>query len=130
MGGNFVPGSTKFSAVFELKNSPLLLVIAGGTCYFMNRDNLNPVGVFGVGFSAAMMTYTGQLLLEDQTDLTIVEPEGKHWQTERISLDGIKELRLNGNTITGLAYDPFTDKWLAFSYNIDIKILKGGSYKG
>jgi hypothetical protein len=70
------------------------------------------------------------LVLQDQTDLTIIEQNGEHWHTERISWDGLKDLKTENNLVTGLSFDPMNDidEWVGFSYDLDNKILTGGSY--
>ena len=127
---NFLPGWTNLKVIIELTDTTNLLVIACGTCYLMNPDDTKPLSVFGVGYLTTFKTEDGRLILQDQTDLTIVEPDGSYWGTERISWDGLKELKIDNNTITGLAYDPMydADEWVKFSYNIDKKELIGGSF--
>jgi hypothetical protein len=127
---NFEPGCTDLKTVIELTDTNNLLIIAFGTCYLMNPDHTKPLSVFGVGYLATFITQDGRLILQDQTDLTIVEPNGNHWDTERISWDGLKELALDKNIVTGFAYNTMYDahEWVNFSYNIDTKELLGGSY--
>jgi hypothetical protein len=73
------------------------------------------------------VTDIGQIVLCDNTNLTIVEPSGDFWHSEQLSLDGIKELKLEkNNRITGVAYEPSYDKeeWVNFTYDIDSRSLK------
>ena len=127
---NFQPGWTDLKLVIELNDSSILLVIAYGTCYMMNPDQTNPIAAFGVTYLQVFITEAGRIILQDQTDLTIVEPNGTYWDTERISWDGLEEVELQGSTVTGLAYNPTydSDDWVTFSYNIDTKELGGGSF--
>lgn len=127
---NFKPGWTDLKVIYELKNTSKLLVIACGTCYLMNPEETKPISVFGVGYSTVLKCQNGRLILQDQTDLTIIETDGNHWDTERISWDGLKDLKIENNIITGLSFDPVNDadEWVGFSYDIDTKILTGGSY--
>jgi len=128
---NFKPGWTDLKIIYELKDTSNLLVIACGTCYLMNPEETKPISVFGVGYSTVFKTEDGRLVLQDQTDLTIVETNGNHWDTERISWDGLKDLKLENNIVTGLAYDPMddADEWINFTFDINVKTLTGGSYK-
>ncbi len=128
---NFQPGWTDLKTIVEFADTTNLLVIAFGTCYLMNPDEIKPLSVFGVGYLTTFTTQDGRLILQNQIHLTIVEPNGTYWDTERISWDGLKELVLNNNLVTGLAYDPMddADEWVNFSYNIDTKELIGGSYR-
>jgi hypothetical protein len=128
---NFKPGWTDLKIIYELKDTSNLSVIACGTCYLMNPEETKPISVFGVGYSTVFKTEDGRLVLQDQTDLTIVETNGNHWDTERISWDGLKYLKLENNIVTGLAYDPMNDadEWVNFTFDINVKTLTGGSYK-
>ena len=126
---NFKPGLTNFVKVMELKNSLNLLIIAYGTCYIISPNNTTPILVFGVGFTCILEANNDRLVLQDQTDLTIVEPNGTYWVTERISWDGIKELRIENSNVIGLSYDPIVDQWISFKYDLDSRILTGGSYQ-
>jgi len=127
---NFQPGWTLLKSVIDLINSSNVLVIAYGSCYVMNPDDTQPVSVFGVDYHEYFLSENGKVVLQGQTDLTIVEPNGDYWITERISWDGLKELKLENNILIGLSYDPMNDadEWMPFEYNIDKKILTGGSY--
>ena len=84
----------------------------------------------GVGFSNIFKANKDRLLLQDQTDLTIIEPDGTHWNTERISWDGLAEINVENNLVSGLAYNPMpdSDEWVEFKYDLDTKTLTGGSY--
>lgn len=127
---NFQPGWTDLKQVIEFEHTQNLLVIASGTCYLMNPEEIKPIKVFGVSYSAIFQASKGRLVLKDQTQLTIIEPDGTHWNTERISWDGLAEIRVENNLVSGLAYDPMhdTDEWVAFKYDLDTKTLTGGSY--
>jgi hypothetical protein len=127
---NFKPGWTDLKVIYELKDTPNLLVIACGTCYLMNPDQTIPISIFGVGYSTVFMTEDGRLVLQDQTEITIIETNGNHWGTERISWDGLKDLKLENSIVTGLSYDPMNDadEWVSFTYDLDTKVLTGGSY--
>ncbi len=125
---NFFPGWTEFCVVIEMKNSKNLLVVAFGAAYIMNPNEETPLGRFGVGFHGYAEHVDGRIVLVDQTDLTIVEPGGKYWTTKRISIDGLKNLEINGDIVSGLCYSLESGNWQHFSYDIENKILIGGSY--
>lgn len=128
---NFKPGWTNLKIIYELKDTSNLLVIAGGICYLMNPNETKPVSVFGDFFSTVLQVQDGRIVLQNQTDLTIIETDGNHWDSERISWDGLKDLKLENNIVIGLSCDPMNeaDEWVNFTYDIDTKLLTGGSYK-
>lgn len=128
---NFKPGWTGLNAVYELDNQQNVLVIAGGTCYIMNPNDSKPIEVFGVGYETVIKTLDGRLILQDLTYITVIEPNGEYWNTERISWDGLKDLKLEGNLITGLSFDPMDDKeeWVKFVLDLETRKVTGGSYR-
>lgn len=127
---NFKTGWTDLKEVIKLNSTKNLLVIACGTCYIMNPEETKPIKVFGVGFSNLIQTESNEIILQDQTDLTIVEPNGEYWNTEQISWNGLKEVIYKNRTVSGLSFIPRYDKdeWVEFSYNLDTKTLTGGSF--
>lgn len=127
---NFKPGWTNLKAIIELTDSANLLVIALGICYLMNPDQTKPLSVFGINYLTILTTENGKIILQAQTYLTIVEPNGAYWHTERISWNGLKELKIDKNIVTGFAYDPTnaSNEWVKFSCNIRTKELIGGNY--
>ncbi len=102
----------------------------------MNPEIHNPLEIIGNDFSAALKTNDNRLVLVGNVDLTIIESDGQHWTTERISWDGIKNVRIEGNIIYGLAYDIYcssisinnTQEWFEFHYDLEKKELVGGTY--
>jgi hypothetical protein len=60
----------------------------------------------------------------------VIKLDGTHWNTERISWDGLAEIKVENNLVSGLAYNPMhdSDEWVEFKYDLDTKILIGGSY--
>jgi hypothetical protein len=128
---NFKPGWTGLNAIYEFDNQQNILVIAGGTCYIMNPNYTKPIKVFGVGYETVIKTLDSRLILQDMTDITVIEPNGEYWDTERISWDGLKDLKLQGNLVTGLSFDPMNDKeeWVKFVVDLETRKVTGGSYR-
>jgi hypothetical protein len=127
---NFQPGWGTLDRVIEFNNSSNLLVIAFGTCYLMDPNDITPIEDFGLQYSKIFNASKGRLILQDVTDFTIIEPDGTYWNTPRISWDGLKDVKVEDNVVSGLAFTPVdTPEWVEFSYDIDTKILTGGSYK-
>jgi hypothetical protein len=127
---NFKPGWTSLNAIYEFQEQPNILVIAGGKCYLMNPNEEKPGSTFGVGYESVIETVDGKFILQAQTNLTIIERNCEHWDTERISWDGIKDLKLEGNLVTGLSFDPLNhkDEWVKFVVDLEKRNVKGGSY--
>lgn len=128
--GNFEKSYTDLKGVYTLPETANLLVIAGGICYMMNPDSTVPLSDFGYNYVVAIEIENSRLLLHDENKLTIVETDGRYWDSDRISFDGIKDVKITGNIVTGLAYNPMedADEWVQFSYDIERRILTGGSF--
>lgn len=128
---NFEPGWTDLKQVIQLDNTDLLLVIACGTCYLMDPDDTKPVAVFGVGYSHILQANASRYVLHDETHLTVIAADGTHWRTERISWDGLADVRIEKNVVSGLAFSPTStsDEWVAFSYDLDTGSLVGGGFR-
>lgn len=122
---NFELGQTEFSEVFELEMSRLL-IISGGECFIMNPDDIMPIEVFGGDYLNYLKTNDGRIILYNHINLTIVDSKGNYWDSERISLDGLNEMKISSdNVVSGLFYQstPTDDLWIPFEYNIDTKSL-------
>lgn len=96
----------------------------------MDPDNYAPKAVFGIRITNVLKTEKGEFILQDDTGLTIVEPNGNYWESERISWDEIVDVRYENGLVTGKAFDPTYDaeEWVGFSYHLSTKTLVGGSY--
>lgn len=128
---NFKEGWTELNAVYEFEDQVNILVIAGGTCYIMNPEKQTPIRSFGAGYQTVIKAPKNRLVLQDSTDLTIIEANGEIWHTERISWDGIKELNIEGELINGLSLNPMSnkDEWIEFVVDLEKRNVKGGSFR-
>ncbi|GAB3783568.1 hypothetical protein GCM10028818_41830 [Spirosoma horti] len=128
---NFNVGYTTFKAVFDFPQTDLCIVIAGGNGYIMKPDQTKPVDTFGTTIDIAVLADQEKVICSDGCHLTIIDSSGDLWVSKRISWDGIADLRIEGNTVLGLAYDPTheSDDWVDFTLNLDTKQLSGGSYR-
>jgi hypothetical protein len=127
---NFKPGWTDLKQVIEFQNTQNLIIVACGTCYLMNPNDTVPLEVFGGAFSDIFQASNNRLVLQEQIDLTIIESDGKFWHTERISWDGLADLKVENNMVTGLSFSPTcdADEWVPFVYDLNTKTLTGGSF--
>ena len=125
---NFSTGWSNFNFVTEYPNANRIIVIAKGQGYIMSPDQEKPIDTFGIGIDYILKTDDNKIILADNCDVWIVNNEGSIWQSKRISWDGLKDLKLQDNLLTGLSYRPGDDQWIPFSINIDTKEIIGGSY--
>lgn len=129
--GNFEPGWSKLNAVYDFGPELYVLVIAGGICYLMNPDDHEPISIFGADCQMVIKGLDGKLILNESTYITVFETSGEHWSTERISYDGLVDLKLEGNLLTGLSFVPeYEDgEWLEFAVDLETRVVKGGSFR-
>jgi len=125
---NFKPGVTDLNLLHELELG-YLLVIAGGTCYIMLPDETKPVEVFGFNYRETLYASNGRLILQDDIGLTIIEKNGEHWDSERISWDGFENLSMEGDIVVGLSFNAGAEEWNPFTYDINTQKLTGGSFQ-
>ena len=128
---NFKCGNTNFQDVLDYPKQNRIVVFAKGTCYIMTADTEVPIKAFGVGILNAFQTEDGFIILPDQTDVSVININNDEvWHSERISWDGLAELKFENDILTGLAYEPTSDdgEWKPFSFNFRTKELIGETY--
>jgi len=128
---NFEPGWTELYEVINYPNINKVLVIAGGACYIMDPSSQAPITKFGVLYKSILRVDDGRLILQDVTDVTVIETNLTFWDSERISWDGFQDITLDGHLLKGLSYTPTPqgENWIPFTLNIDTKVLTGGSFR-
>jgi hypothetical protein len=129
--GNFKPGWTGFSLVVDYAGTNRIVVIAKGQGYIMTPDQQEPIDTFGVDIKDAIKTADNKVVLVDYIYVRLLEDKGTIWQSERISRDGIKDVKLQDNILTGLSYDSMDiiNEWIPFSIDLDTKEITGGSHR-
>ncbi|MCK8495861.1 hypothetical protein M0L20_28605 [Spirosoma sp. RP8] len=125
---NFKPGMTPYNAVFDFPDTDIIIVIAGGSGYTMNRDHITPIDTFGYGIRMAVRADSQQVAAADYTDIKVINAKGQVWVSRQISWDGIQDLRVEGEIVSGKNYDPMGEEWVDFTLNLTTRQVKGGSY--
>lgn len=127
---NFSLGMTVFSTVIDFPDTDLTIVVAGGSGYLMNRDQHKPINTFSVTIKAALLTDAQEVIMADSTHVTIINFKGQIWSSERLSWDGIEDLRVEGNMLHGTAYVPTheTEDWVAFTIDLETRQRSGGGW--
>jgi hypothetical protein len=129
---NFKPGWSKLNRVFDFPQHNRTIVVAGGLGYLMKTDSEKPLETFGLAIEDIIEIENRSLVFEDSISIIIIDGEaGEMWTSKRISIDGFKDLKLIGDVLYGLSYDPTNsqDPWTKFSLNLKTKEIKGGSYR-
>jgi hypothetical protein len=126
--GNFQRGLTRLDAALDHPDGSAVIVIAGGECYVVDADNRTLRENFGGMFETVIpVPDKNVLIFGSSVDFEAVGASGRIWRSRRISWDGIRSLRLSGETLMGEAWD-LNDKWVPFSLDINSGHHEGGTY--
>jgi hypothetical protein len=125
---NLLSHRMNLNAVYPLEGSKLLAV-AGGAAYIINTETKEIYSKFGLGYENIIENSDGTIILSDPIRVTLINPNGEIWNSEPISMDGIKDLEIRNNVLYGLACDVsnYSRPWVPFSLDLMTKKLEGGS---
>lgn len=124
--GNFQRGLTSLNEAFEHPDGSSVIVIAGGECYIVDVENRNLKDNFGGMFETVFYIPEKNIVIFGSClDFEAVGASGCIWQSRRISWDGIRSLKLEGDTLTGEAWS--LENWLPFSLDVNTGKHKGGA---
>ncbi|KAA5537750.1 hypothetical protein [Paenimyroides baculatum] len=127
---NFKTGWTNYYDVFDYPKFNIVIVIAGGYVYVMSPENKKPIVSYELAVEHALNHNNKNLIFSDSTEIFYYNIyENSLWCSERLSIDGIKDLKIHDNVLFGKTYDLYdTEEWENFSINLDTKEIKGGSF--
>ena len=112
-------------------SEPLVLVIAGGLAYLIDVQARRLVRTFSPVEAVAADQERDVIYVSDGIRVEAVGENGILWTTERISWDGIRNLRMQEGRLEGDACDPTSDgNWTPFSIDPATGEVRGGSYSG
>lgn len=132
--GNFRPGCGEFNGTFGLPEHDKVLVVAGGQAYLMSPAKHEPLLEFGGQIEEALIVEDGDLIFRDLIRIIVIRRRtGVLWMSERISLDGLRNLKVVGDNLTGEAWWPsitsqIQEEWVSFDLDLRSKKLTGGTF--
>src|SRR5262249_15698895 len=113
---------------FHYLQQPNVLVIAGGLAYIIDTSAKTIIATIGYGhYTELLADSDGTIIMANPTNITTITPDASVWDSNRISFDGIKDLSLLGDIVSGVCFDP-TDKttpWKPFTLNIKTQEISG-----
>jgi hypothetical protein len=128
--GNFVSGFAGYTGAFIHPDGRTAIIISGGQAYHVDPATRSLLRHFGGGITEAIVDANRNLLiLSDGIRLWALDRSGQRWETERLSWDGTRGLRIEGQVVAGEAYDPMGDKWVPFAVSLETGKVNGGSYR-
>ena len=128
---NFKPGHTNYYDVFDYPRFNIVIVIAGGYVYVMSPENKKPIISYELKIEQALIHTNQNLILADSTKVFYYNIfENSLWCCERLSIDGIKDLKIHNNVLYGKTLDLYySNQWENFSINLHTKEIIGGSFR-
>lgn len=125
--GNFQRGLNFFDEALEHPDGSSVIVVAGGECYIVDVENRKLKETFG-GMVETLIRVPEKnvVIFGSCVDFEAIGASGCAWQSRRISLDGIRDLKLKGDTLTGEAWS-FEDIWIPFSLDVNSGKHIGGA---
>jgi hypothetical protein len=114
------------TGVWACPNPQWLCAVAGGYAYIVNTTDPHQWEMVEYRPVLAVTAILSQrlLLLSGHQSLMAYGPDGKAWETGRLSWEGIKILEVREASLTGLGWDLITDQEFEFEVN-----LKNGEHK-
>lgn len=128
--GNFQPGLTDLYRVVPHPDRQRTIVIAGGQAYVIKPQEPANWNYFGGSIEFAQpIPDLDAVLLSNGLWFELLGPESTIWQTRRISWDGMRDLAIQGLTLTGQSWC-LDETWSGFSVDLVEGTVTGGSYNG
>jgi hypothetical protein len=126
--GNFQRGIGTKDAVLPVPlHTDRALVIAGGMGYVVDLESRTLIRTFGGAVSELFnVPARDTLVLGNGLWFECEGPEGLVWRTRRISVDGMRDVWLEGERIHGLAFDLASESWLPF----EVDVVTGAAFGG
>ena len=118
------------SGVWACPNPLWICAVAGGYAYLINAQDPTQWEQVEYRPVTAVMAIAEQnlLLFASFHSLLAWGPQGKAWQTARLSWDGLRITAVRGGTLLGLGWDMNTDQELEFAVNLKTGEHRGGGY--
>ena len=123
--GNFQRGEGSLDGVFLHPDGRTVIVVSRGQAYHIDPKNRAMLRHFGCCITGIVQDVSrGLLVFADWTKLWAFDRTGQRWVSERIAIDGIRNLRIEPDSIGGEAFDPSGDKWYQFSVSLETGKMK------
>lgn len=125
--GNFQRGLTSLDQVIQHPDNSSVIVIAGGECYIVDVENQKLKDNFGGAFETLINIPDKQIVIfGTSVDFVGVDASGIRWESQRISWDGIRSLKLKDEKLFGEAW-ALDDVWVSFSIDVNTGEHEGGA---
>ncbi len=108
------------SGLWSCPNPQWICAVAGGYAYLVNTANPQQWEMIGYRPVLAVTPLMSQqlLLFSGHQSLIAYGPNGRAWETRRLSWEGIQILEVREASLTGLGWDLITDREFQFEVNL------------
>ena len=128
--GNFQPGMGNCETVLRHPDGRRFVVITGGQAYVINPMDPTRWDHFGGGIETALaIDELNAILISNGLWFELLGANGTIWQSRRISWDGMRDVTIQGLTLTGRSWC-YDDTWVDFTLDLVEGTVAGGSYNG
>ena len=124
--GKFGTGYYSASRVTKVAEPDTFLVCAGGFAYLVNATNRQILNKF-CNECVSDVVYdskTENFIVTDGIRIRIIKADQEIWTSKRIALDGIRDLKIEGRIVSGLAEVGFKGEEEKFTFNLDAREVK------
>lgn len=127
--GNFQRGfgGRYLSAVFEHPAATTFVVVSGGQAYVVEPTTRRSIETFGANICAGVGDEQ-RLVFATDTEAIVLEPAGR-WVSDRLAWDGIAELKLDGDRLTGQGRDALNDEWRPIELDLQSHAVLESAYE-
>ena len=117
--GNFLGGLTKYNAVLDHPNGTDVIVVARGEACVVDPENRKIRHRIARNVEQVIRVPSlGMVVIPDLTDFTAINADDSGWQSERISWDGFRNIKVSNTDLLGEAYTPVEDAWVPFKLDL------------
>ena len=129
--GNFRGGLGTETAVIRHPDGKRVLVIANGAMYEVDPEHPQPINesaccVTGIWPVPSMKAI---LLARNHISLVLWTAHGRGWDTGRLSWDGFRNVRVDGERVEGEAWSAPDNSWPPFHVDLKTGEFWGGAVK-
>ena len=128
--GNFQPGLGQCETVLRHPDERRFVVVAGGQAYVIDPNDSSRWEHFGGSIETALeISDLNALLFGNGLWFELLGANGTIWRSRRISWDGMRDVAIQGLTLTGQSWC-YDDTWTDFALDLVEGTVNGGSYSG
>jgi hypothetical protein len=126
--GNFQRGSAPLSTVIEHPDGYRAIVVAGGDGYLVDPNDPSRTELIRGAYIEFIeaINHLNMVLVGNGLAFEAWNVQGVCWKSPRISWDGIRDVVIKGDQLTGEAYSSVDNEW----HHFDLDLVTGACANG